>query len=267
MNRADEHLRYEELAVGHALSALEPEEQQLFLSHLATCARCERDVEEHRAVLAELAGSVEVVDPPPSLWEGIRAGMVTSPDATSTPADEAGADAGGSVSSLRAGRERRASRTALTARWAPLAAAAAMVVALAAWNLDLRSDRAAELERSERLALAVQELGQPDTQRIPLTSENGSVVAVAVVQDESVSLVVDGLEPNDDETSYVLWTQSPEGELRPVEAFDVTGEVDVVQDLAVEQGTGAVAAFAVSREEGSTPPPQPQGPVVASGLA
>ena len=260
MNRADEHLKYEELAVGHALSALEPEEEQVFRQHLARCARCERDVEEHRSLLALLAGSVEPVEPPPGLWEDIRAGLQPPARPSATPHDGVAA----SVTSLRAVRDRKAG---LSSRWAPLAAAAAMVVALGAWNLSLQSDRSAEAERSGRLAVAVRELAQPDTRRVPLTADDGSLVAVAVVQDRSVSLVVDGLAPNDDGTSYVLWTQDEQGALRPVEAFDVSADVEVVPDLAVEQGTDAVAAFAVSREQGSTSPPQPLGPVVASGLA
>ena len=42
MTRPDQHERFEELAAGHALGALEPEDEQAFLAHVPACARCER---------------------------------------------------------------------------------------------------------------------------------------------------------------------------------------------------------------------------------
>ena len=44
MNAERSHERFEELAVGHALAALEPEDEQTFLLHLRGCAACERAV-------------------------------------------------------------------------------------------------------------------------------------------------------------------------------------------------------------------------------
>ena len=41
-DRDDEHRSWDELAVGWALHALEPEDEALFAAHLASCARCGR---------------------------------------------------------------------------------------------------------------------------------------------------------------------------------------------------------------------------------
>jgi len=52
--RDDTHALYDQLAVGHALSALEPEDEQAFLAHLPGCAACERALAEHTETLAHL---------------------------------------------------------------------------------------------------------------------------------------------------------------------------------------------------------------------
>jgi hypothetical protein len=134
--------------------------------------------------------------------------------------------------------------------------------------VSLRSDRDASQQYGDRLAAAVRDLARPDSTSVPLAAEDGSVVAVAVVQDGGVSLVVDGLEPNASGTSYVLWAQDPSGGVQPVGAFDVEREqVDVVEDLRVEGGVESVTAYLVSSEQGDEAPPTPGGPVVASGQA
>ncbi len=271
MNLADEHRTYEELAVGHAVSALEPDEEQIFLDHLRSCARCAADLVEHRTTLGLLAHASEPVEPPPSVLEGIRAGIRADAERAgqgSHRVEAAPAPEPAPVSSLDEARTRRVRRAPAAVRWAGVAAAAALVVSLGGWNLALRADQDAAEQRERRLAVAVGELTRPGATNVKLAGDDGEVVVVAVVSDDDVSLVLDGLTPTSGESRYVLWTQDRQGALRPVSSFDVTSsEVDVVRDLDVEGGTAAVAAYAVSRERGATPPPQPLGPVVASGQA
>lgn len=279
MNRADEHLLYEELAAGYALSALEPEEEELFVAHLSGCARCARDVEQHREVMASMALAADDAEPPPSLLDGIRAGVLASGRATSLPPRvEGGSDLaeapdvepapGPAQDDLADARRRREERGRRAARWTGIAAAAALVVSLGVWNADLRADRDAVEERGGRLAAAVRDLSRPGTDRVPLTTSEGDVVAVAMVLDREMSLVVDGLSPNDEGTTYVLWAQAPSGDVRPVGAFDVEQQgVDVVGGLQVDEGLDGVSALLVSREDGDVAPPAPGGPVLASGQA
>ena len=269
MNRADDHLDFEQLAVGHALSALEPDEEQRFLAHLATCTRCERDVAEHQATMGHLAYAADEAEPPPSLLEGIRAGVLASsraPAPAPRAAEPARAPAGAPEDELAAARRRRARLSAAT-RWTSVAAAATLVVSLAAWNVALRADRDASQARGSRLASAVLELGRPGTESVPLTAEDGQVVAVALMRDGEMSLVVDGLDPNDPGTTYVLWAQAPDGGVSAVGAFDVHDrDLDVVDDLAVGEALD-VTALMVSREDGDVAPSEPGGPVFASGEA
>lgn len=265
-----DHARFEELAVGHALSALEPEDEQVFRQHLATCTACQRDVQEHHETMALLALSVDPVAPPPSVLEGIRAAVAARGGGSGAPAPvpEAAAERPRAVSSFAHARERRARRAGRAVQWVGAAAAAALVLSMGAWSLSLRSDRDASQQYGDRLAAAVRDLASPGGTSVPLESDDGSVVAVAVVHDRELSLVVDGLQPNGSGTSYVLWAQDATGGVRPVGAFDVEqSQVDVVADLPVEGGVESVTAYLVSEEEGDEAPATPAGPVLASGEA
>ena len=266
MTGPQEHTRFEELAVGHALSALEPEEEQVFTQHLTTCTTCQHDVQEHVDTLSVLALSLEPVDPPPSVLHSIRAGMDS--EGTTAPSALPLASRPEHIASLDDARSRRTGRTTRAVQWVGAAAAAALVLSLGAWNLALRDDRDASREYGDRLAAAVRDLARPESTSVPLSSRDGDVLAVAVVQGDEVSLVLDGLEPNGSGTTYVLWAQDRSGGVRPVGAFDVEqSQVDVVQDLPVEGGVESVTAYSVSTEQGDEAPPTPAGAVVASGEA
>ena len=272
MSRPDDHVVFEELAAGHALSALEPEEQQRFLEHLAGCARCERDVAEHEATLALLALSCEPVQPPPSVLEGVRAGLPlgrASPVRAGSSPESGSPDASApAASSLVAARERRSRRAGRAVQWVGAAAAAALVLSLGAWNLALRADRDEQQQYGDRLAIAVRGLASPGSRNVPLSEPDGDVVAVAVMQDGQMSLVVDGLAPNDSDSTYVLWAQDGSGGVRAVGAFDVDDpQIDVLTDMRVEGGTTGVTALMLSEEQGDVAPAKPGAPPLAAGQA
>jgi hypothetical protein len=262
VTRPDAHARYEELAAGHALSALEPEDEQDFLAHLAGCAPCERALAEHRSTLTHLAYAPEPATPPASLIEGIRAGVLASGrDATfPEPAAPEPVD-------LDVHRRRRdASRLRRTGSWVGIAAAAALIVSLGAWNASLQRDRDAQAELTGQLARAVSPLRDASTDTVPLTGESGEVVAVALVRGEEMTLVVDGLPVNDAATTYVLWGESRYGDKRAVGAFDVTSDdVNVLDGMRLKDSVADVTRFLVTREQGDSAPPIPTLPVLAAG--
>ena len=66
------HSEFEELAAGYVLGALEPDDEHDFRRHLDGCATCEANVRELEAVVGELAYAAPPVDPPDTLWAGIR---------------------------------------------------------------------------------------------------------------------------------------------------------------------------------------------------
>lgn len=271
MTRPDPHQRYEELAAGHALSALEPEDEQAFLAHVGGCAQCERDLVEHQVTLSHLAYAPQAAEPPPSLLEGIRAGVLASGRAATFPDDAVQDLPGSQPSSLDEARRRRAGAASLRRAgvWTGVAAAFALVVSLGVWNVDLRSDRDAQLARGDRLAAAVQDMGQPGAETVSLTGTGGSVVAVALMRDEEVSLLVDGLEPNDAaSTTYVLWGRLPSGDVRGVTTFDVTDDgLQVDEGLSMPVRATDLTELMVTFEQGRVVPSVPTLPVLASGQA
>ena len=262
MTRQDGHARFEELAAGFALHALEPEDEQVFRTHLAGCARCERDIADHEATLAHLAYAPPTVEPPPALLAGIRAAVLGSGREASFP--EAAASAPAQLDEVRQAREaRRLSRAGM---WTGLAAAFALVVSLAVWNTSLLQDREEQAELNTRIAAAIEQLRDESTDTVPLAGEDGEVVAVALVRGEEMSLVVDGLPVNDAGTTYVLWGESRYGDKRAVGAFDVTSPgLDVLAKMRVQASVADVTRFMVTREQGDAAPPIPTLPVLASG--
>ena len=269
MSRPESHVRYEELAAGMALHALEPEDEQDFLTHLSGCSLCERSLVEHEAALAELAYAADSVAPPPSVLEGIRAGVrasgrpVVFPGAPVEPAAPVTAPAA-APASLADARSRRAQRTSRAATWLSAAAAAALVVSLGVWGNGLRDQRDEQARLSGQLASTLERLEDPTTQTVRLQSDDGEVLAVALVSDTEVELVLDGLPVNGDDTSYVLWGEAPDGSVRAVGAFDVTSaDLQVRGGIAVDDGTQRLL---VTREPQSADLPEaPTTPVLAVG--
>ena len=274
MTVLNQHVRFEELAVGHALTALEPEDEQAFLAHLHGCARCEQDLAEHRATLAHLAYAPEPAEPPASLLEGIRAGVLASGRGASFPAAVDDTEAVPAPAAMPdptllevARRRREAGRLRRVGTWSSIAAAAALVVGLGTWNASLQSDRQQQDAWGSRISAAISQLGEPGVDPVALSGNDGQVVAVALLHGDQVALLVDGLAPNDSTTStYVLWGQSRFGDVRAVAAFDVTGEqLDVRQGLELKAGVSDVTTFKITREQGRTIPPIARGELLASG--
>ena len=238
------HDRYEQLAVGYALSALEPEEEQDFDGHVAACDACRRALDEHRQTLAHLAYDAVAEEPPSSVLAGIRAGVEASGRAGAFPAPVA----------LDAARRRRSDRTV---RWttAMLGAAASLilVVALVISNAGLTSKQNETEEANRRLTAAVSQLLVTGASKVDLAGE-GDTHAVAVVHGATVSLVLAGVPVNDRSTSvYVLWEQSKAGDVQAVGTFDVVSD-----DLAVVTGlrlhNPSLKALMVTHEKGRRAP-------------
>ena len=255
----DEHARFEELAAGHALSALEPGDEQAFLAHLPSCAACERAVAEHRETASHLAYAADPVALPDALLDRIRADVQASGRAMAPQPSPPLAP----PTDLDAARARR--RTPSSAAWLSVAAAAALVLSLGVWNVALRQDQSQLEQRAERLTAAVRTL-EVGT-RVPLVDDSGRPVAIAVMHDaRTMSLVIDGLAPNDRADSvYVLWQTGATGS-RAVAAFDVRGDgVDVVRDLSLVTSLQGWTALAVTHEPGRTAPTLPGSSPVANG--
>ncbi len=265
MTTADRsHELYEELAVGHALSALEPEDEQSFLAHLPSCAACEQALVEHTQTLGHLAYGVEQASPPESVLSGILAGVHASGRAGEFPAPAVAEPA---VASLDQARERRRART-VRATTALLGAAASLVlvVALVFVNRGLQSENRTIQASDAALQTAVGSLVHTGSAAVDLSGDKGQK-AVAVMDGARMSLVVDGLPVNDRENStYVLWQRSRSGVVLAVGTFDVTGDgVSVVKGLQLNGEPSEVTRLIVTREAGRVAPQAAAGASVVSG--
>lgn len=250
----EEHEGWEELAVGHALSALEPADDEAFLQHLPACERCGRTVAGTHEVMAGMAHSVEPVQAPESLRAAISA-RVALEQRTEFPDEEP--DAGWRWPGARV-------------PWYAVAATLALVLALVVWNLVLLSDSRDRKQRLARAEQVVRCVEDPSCHSFPLEAPKGGVApATALVRDGHIWLVVDGLARNDRKsTIYVLWQKTDDDQIAAVRAFDVTQDGLTVVDAGNLPGSlDDIAWFAVSHEAGRRAPASPSSPLALGNVS
>ncbi|WP_347060408.1 anti-sigma factor [Blastococcus sp. HT6-30] len=259
---------HDEMAVGWALHALEPEDEAAFSRHLPTCERCARTVAETSEVMAAMAHDLPAAEPSPGLRARLRAAVEQteqSPPAGTAPVPATPATP---VSAAERAGPRPVPRPARPAgRRLPTRAlaAAAAVVGLGLWVVALdrsRDDLNATIAAQEEV---VAELLRPGRATIaPLTADDRQVAAV-VVRDGALQVVTDGLERNDPaSTTYVVWGL---GESEPVAlgTFDVAGSQIEVRTVGSEEiGTDDFPGYGISIEPGRQAPSAPT-EVVATG--
>ena len=253
------HSEYEELAAGYVLGALEPDDEHVFQQHMGGCPVCEANVRELEAVVGELAYAAPPVDPPDTVWAGIRREIrpEAAPRRAAIPAAP-GAPSG-------TGGRRRRLLQALAA-----VAAVVLVVALSLWNLNLRDqnvvyrDRVAALERATQLA------NDPTAALVKLDDQPGTTGAQATViassrQDRGV-LLVQNLPPLQRNRVYELWGV-PGGDIAKAEKALVfvplrrQGTQALQFEVPIQPGT----AFAITEEPAPDGSDKPTGAPVLVG--
>ena len=70
------HERWDELAAGYALDALEPAEEAELLAHVEGCATCRASLRDHEFVAAQLAALADDSNVPAPSWGSIRGAIV-----------------------------------------------------------------------------------------------------------------------------------------------------------------------------------------------
>ena len=283
--RRGEHEAFDELAVGWALHALEPEDEELFAAHLPTCPRCRRTVGETTDVMGALAGDLPPVAPPERLRERLRA-AVEETEQLSRPAreDERTPPVPPSVPD-RPAPVYRFEPPATGAHRAPfpvravdprsswrrvlpnalVAAAVAAILALGTWNVVLSSAREEARAAAAEQAQLVDALLTPGRATIAPLTADGATLATVVAREGQVQVVTQGLRPNDvrDQT-YVVWGLSG-GTPAPLGTFDVTSPQPALRTVgSAPSGLDAYTGYAVSLEPGRSAPPEPSD-IVASG--
>jgi anti-sigma factor RsiW len=288
----DEHETFDELAVGWALHALEPEDEALFADHLARCRRCAQTVAETSEVMAALATDLPSAEPSPGLRDRLWAAVEQTeqlprtvdqvrpeptpsdpfvpvqPPARPTERAPSRHPAGGMrpppFDDLRrpgatlVPDPRPAWRRVLP--HALVAAAVAAVLALGAWNVLLSTDRAEVQAVADERAEVLDALLVPGRATIAPLTEDGESVATLVARDGQVQVVATGLPVNDSsESTYVVWGVGDESSL-PVAlgTFDVVSpELDVRPVGSTATGLDDWSGYAVSIEPGREAPTSP----------
>jgi Anti-sigma-K factor rskA, C-terminal len=261
-----EHAPFDELAVGWALHALEPEDESLFVAHLAGCDRCAGTVAETRDVMSAMATDLPQPEPSEGLLQRIRAAV----EQTEQLPEAAAAPAAAPAQSLRVvpGPTRAAEPRSRWRRALPVglvAAAVAAILGLGLWNVELASDRQHLESTVAEQNRVMSGLLAPGRATVSPLEENGKAVATVVVRGDEVDLITHGLSVNDRSTStYVLWGMGDKI-AQPLGTFDVSSSR--MKMLTVGSGvTGfdKFATYGVSLEPGRKAPSLPT-EVVATG--
>jgi hypothetical protein len=249
----DEHVEWDELAAGHALDALSPEEELSFTAHLETCARCQASVDDHTLVAAQLgaiAMSDEQLETPS--WASIRNAVVGEPQA------DAGDDADlpASVADVVDLGDRRR-RYDVSRR--VLAAAAAVVVlaggGIVAWRIQSNGNAAGPGCGTT-----------PGCHTVALDSTSGAQAASLTVQGDVITMIPTHMKPAPAGSEYVLWQQPADGRPIAVKVFTATGS-DAVATATTGVAYSDTTSFAVSEERSGPVPPKPTTPLLAVGTA
>ena len=261
-----DHAGFDELAVGWAMHALEPEDESFFLAHLAGCARCATTVAETSEVMAAMASDLPQPEPSEGLRNRIRAAVeeteqvaAPAPVPAARPVRPVAADPEPRRVVEQPSRWRRAIPVGL------VAAAVAAIVGLGVWNVVLTSDRQ-ELQSTvaEQSAFMDSLFADGEATVAPMT-HRGDMVAMMVARDGEMGIVPAALSANDAQNStYVLWGLG-EGAPTALATFDVERPQLKVQTVGSGQtDLSGYSGFGISLESGRQPPPSPT-EIVAQG--
>ena len=281
---AGNHDEWDELAVGYALTALEPDELDRFFEHLLeSCALCRQSVDDTAAIGAQLGSatirSVEHVSD--DLRQRVlqaalesRPAVPQSPAGLPAPTDlpaslRRDADAGAPVADLAERRNRRLRVSEPRTGWFVAAAAAVVALVLsvttvAALHGQRQQRSLADASRSAISAI----VAGGSASVVPLRNDAGDNIATVVARADNISVVSQNLTANSASTSYVLWGIAKGTNSAPTAlgVFDVRG--DKVQAMQVgSDSRGAYTDFktyAISHEPGHTAPSRPS-QIVALG--
>ncbi len=263
-----DHQAFDELAVGWALHALEPEDEAVFAVHLPGCARCAATVAETTEVMGAMARDLPPAEPTKDLRARLRAAVETAEQLPAPEAPPAPSDRPREHAPVPAPRrtERPGWRRALPASL--VAAAVAAIVGLGLWNVFLTSSQ----ERLQETVAAQEEVmaalltsGQATVAPLQQLEGDGRTVATVVVRSDELQVVTNGLPVNDaDETTYVVWGLG-EGSPVPLGTFDVSrSQMDVRTVGSPATDLDGFPLYGISLEPGQEAPPEPT-VVVATG--
>jgi len=234
-----EHVEMEELIAAYAVHALEVEErarvQSEILDHIAGCDSCRALFRE----LSELSGELALAAPPARVSQDLEARVMDAARGVPPTAPQ-----------------RRVPR-----RWPGVAAAvaAAAVIALAIWNVQLGSSLRNEQSKSRVTFQAMALLSDPSARHAALAGTTGTI-SLALRSDGSAALAGSGMPAPPNGHVYELW-------------FLRDGNPTAATVFTPEDGTavltlrvaGTYDAAAITLEKGPNGSTAPTTPVLYTG--
>lgn len=265
-----------DLAPAFVLGALEPKEADAVRRHLASCPEAHAEMVELGSVVPTLFERVELVEPPVGLKARILAAAAADTQHAADTQRAADTQLVGEPSRgttrLRPIQEDRSRRWdgALFRRpiWAAVAIAAALgVVALGAWNLQLRNELDGLTAYRNGVVGVLEEAAKPGAQLAVLTGAeaDGPTGIAAVAPDGRVALVMRNLAPTTGTQVYETWLIAGDAAPVPIGEFKVdrSGTASFVTANA-NLGANVTVALSLEPGPGAT---TPTAPVVAEGAA
>ena len=285
-----DHGGWDALAVGWALSALEPDDEARLAAHLPGCARCTETVREAVWTVTDLAYAVPDETPPRRLKRQILELAAAEPrrstawdpgaDPQPSPTDEPSEKptdgpteepteepAGWQVPVVAAGqppadvvplvprRRRWIARTAV-------AAGVALIAALGVWNVQLRShqdDLLRIVAQRDELVARLTEAGPAQIAIIQRPGGAGPRYATVVVKDGRIGLITETLPTQPGDVTYWLWglRSLDDDSPVPLAGFKVPETLFSACNIEPPAGAEEIRAFAISAEPGPERPTKP----------
>ena len=264
-DEAEGHVVFDELAVGWALHALEPEDESIFAVHLGGCARCTQTVAETSEVMAAMAADLPVAEPSDALRTRLAAAVAETEQVPAPQRAEPLSAPAPVRGEVPAPRVRPSARRLAPA--ALVAAAVAAIVGLAGWNVVLARSQDELRTTVSAQTQVMDSLLTPGHQAIAALRDDGKQLATVVAHDRRVDVVARALSVNDSARStYVLWGMQGNTPV-PLGTFDVVhGNLDVRHVDADKAGLDNYSVFGVSLEPGRRAPAAPTHMVAIGGV-
>lgn len=248
----------EELAVGWAMHALEPNEEALLRDHLPGCARCQLTVRSTHEVMAVMGGSVRREEPPPRLRARLMNAIEHTPQEPQKPNQPRHALPDAAPIPLRPRRSRARVLLAAAAVLLVVAMGGAAAVKLNQLSGEVSAVKLQNEQMNRALALSV----DPKASHVPLTSTtSGEEIGTLVSTASDAAFVPERLSPNDSGHIYVVWGTSTSPPV-PLATFDL--QAGAPNLLTWSADAHKHNKFAVSIEPGRVAPAKPS-TIVADG--
>lgn len=269
----------EDLAPSFVLGALEEAEAVAVRRHLAGCPEAHSEVAELGSVVPALFEAVDVVEPPGTLRDRVLAAAAAErAPATGTQVSPGAQPAAPAAPPREIGLPRVTNATPAGGRWAipfgrPAWAAAAIaaalaLVALGAWNLQLRDEIASLTAYRNGVVEVLRQAAAPGAQLAVLAAPDGGdgpSGLAAVAADGAIALVMRDLAPTTGTQVYEAWLIAADAAPVPIGGFRVGADGSAAFATAhAPLGAGVTVALTLEPAPNATTPTVP---IIAEGQA